>query len=117
MQLQSGEVVLAQQPTALYSAYGRPTGLLVLTNLRLSFEMYSGGYLLPSVEVGLDRLLNAFPMPTQGDFIIDSKLLLTVDTPQGRLQFDLPNAPQWAQTILQARASIPPPPPPPPPPA
>jgi hypothetical protein len=116
MQLQTGETVLAQQPTALYSQYGRPSGLLVLTNVRLSFEMYSGGYLLPSVEVGLDRVLNAFPMAAQGDLIIDSKTLLTVDTVQGRMQFDLLNAAQWAQMILQARASVPPPPPPPPPP-
>jgi hypothetical protein len=116
VQLQSGEVILAQQPTTLYSQYGRPSGLLVLTNVRLSFEVYSGGYLLPSVEIGLDRIMNAYPTPTQGDLIIDSKTLLTVDTLQGRVQFDMPNAGQWAQSILQARASVPPPPPPPPPP-
>ena len=116
MQLQAGEIILAQQPTILYSQYGRPSGLLVLTNVRLTFEVYSGGYLLPSIEAGLDKLLNAFPMPTQGDLIIDSKTLLTVDTSFGRIQFDLPNAAQCAQMILQARASVPPPPPPPPPP-
>jgi len=116
MRLQPGEIVFAQQPTTWYSQLGRPSGLLVLTNLRLTFEVYSGGFLLPSVEVGLDKLLNAFPMATQGDFIIDSKTLLTVDSIHGRLQFDLPNATQWAQSILQARASVPPPPPPPPPP-
>jgi hypothetical protein len=116
MQLQTGEIILAQQPTSLYSQYGRPSGLLVLTNVRLTFEVYSGGYLLPAVDVGLDKLLNAFPISTQGDLIIDSKMLLTVDSTLGRLQFDLPNAAQWAQSILQARASIPPPPPPPPPP-
>lgn len=115
MQLQAGEIILAQQPTALYSQFGRPSGLLVLTNVRLTFEVYSAGYLLPSVDLGLDKLLNAYPMPTQGDLIIDSKTLLTVDTTQGRLQFDLPNAAQWAQLIVQARASVPPPPPPPPP--
>ncbi|MGC2288804.1 MAG: hypothetical protein WA688_02980 [Thermoplasmata archaeon] len=116
MQLQPGEIVLAQQPTTLYSQYGRPSGLLVLTNVRLTFEMYSGGYLLPSVDLGLDKLLNAFPMAIQGDLIIDSKTVLTVDSVAGRLQFDLQNAAQWAQFILQARASVPPPPPPAPPP-
>ena len=114
MQFHPGEVVHFQQHTGWYSQSGRPQGLLVLTNLRLVFEIYSGGLLYPGVDIGLDKLFNAFPLSVPGDLLIDSRTVLTVDSTYGRLQFDLSNAAQWSQLILQARASIPPPPPPPP---
>jgi len=109
MILESGEHWIASQNVESITRPWSEPGQLILTNLRLVFE---GSFYQPGVgsvprtllDLRLGQILNVVAAPGQ----LNRNVLRVEAGGQFVYTFVMPNAPDWAHSIVQARAKAPP---------
>ena len=116
MILRHGERILLQGMAIWNPGAVRSPGTLLLTNLRIVFEV-SGPSPYTAVDIDLARVWNVHIGRTEGMFS-GRRETLVLETHAGRITFEASEANRWATTIVSAKQATPPPPPPgiPPPP-